>query len=154
MSVADVGWSGLMQRGRVASYEGISMRSRWSRFVVLIVGVAVVVAACGGSESSDTPSGGVFTVEYIVASTDQSAAEITYTFGGGSDVFRGTENLPFEKSFEMNGGDLVDLGAISTDDKTVTCRVNINGTKYLENTATNGKVALCQGVVSADSIAP
>lgn len=130
------------------------MRSRWSRVVVLIVGIAVVLAACSSSDSPDAPSGGVFTVEYIVGSTDQSSAELTYTFGGGSDVFRGTENLPFEKTFEMNDGDLVDLGAISADDKTVTCRVNIDGKKYLENTATNGKVALCQGVVSADSIAP
>jgi len=130
------------------------MRTKGLRIVVLMVGLAVVLAACGSSDSSDTPTGGVFTVEYKVSSADQASAEISYTFGGGSEVFRGTENLPFEKSFEMNGGDLVDLGAISTDDKTVTCRVNINGKKYLENTATNGKVAVCQGVVSADSIAP
>ncbi len=119
------------------------------------VGVAVALAACSSSDSSDSPpTGGVFTVEYKVSSPDQASAEISYTFGGGSDVFRGTENLPFEQTFEMNGGDLVDLGAISTDDKTVTCRVNIDGKKYLENTATNGKVAVCQGIVSADSVAP
>lgn len=143
-----------MWRGRVALYEGTLMRSRWSQIVVLMVGIAVVLAACSSSDSPDAPSGGVFTVEYIVSSTDQSSAEITYTFDGGSDVFRGTENLPFEQTFEMADGDLVDLGAFSEDDKTVTCRVNIDGIKYREDTATDGNVAVCQGIVSADAITP
>ncbi|MGI9586342.1 MAG: hypothetical protein ACR2N7_12210 [Acidimicrobiia bacterium] len=125
-----------------------------STIVALMVCLAVVLAACSSSEPSEEPTGGVFTVEYKVSSPDQTSAEITYTFNGGSDVFRGTENLPFEETFEMNGGDLVDLGALSTDGNNVTCRVNIDGKKYLENTAQNGKVAVCQGVVSADSVAP
>ena len=94
-----------MWRGRVTSYEGMLMRSRWPQIVVLMVGVAVVLAACSSSDSSDTPSAGVFTVEYKVASTDQASAEVSYTFNGGSDVFRGPEDLPFERTFEMNGGD-------------------------------------------------
>lgn len=113
--------------------------------------VALVAVACGGDDSAETADAPdapdkVFSVEYRVIG-DQGEAELSYTYDGGSEVFRGTEPLPFSVSFEMQAGDIVDLGAFSTENSSVTCQIDVDGRKYREDTASGGNVALCQGLV-------
>jgi hypothetical protein len=126
------------------------MRRKWLKGALAITAAALIVAACSDSEPTPPPTGGSFEVVYKVVSTDQDAAELTYTYNGGSDVFRGTESLPFEEAFTMAEGDLVDIGALSLEGTTVTCRIDIDGRKYRENTASGGTAAVCQGQVTSE----
>lgn len=118
------------------------------RAVLFTVVIVLAAAACG---DSDTPEPAVesdrsFTVVYSVTG-DQDSAQLSYTYDGGTEVFRGTEPLPFSESFEMQLGDIVDLGAASDEGSTITCRIEIDSVTYREMSATDGNVALCQGQV-------
>lgn len=123
------------------------MSRNWVR--ALVVGASITIMASGcSSDSSSEPVDVDATVEvvYQVLSEGMASTEITYTHNGGDDIFRGVVDLPFEETFEMNMGDLVDLGA-STDGSTATCRILFDGVKYRESTETGGKFPVCQGIV-------
>jgi hypothetical protein len=109
----------------------------------------IMVSACS-SDSSSEPVDTSATVEvvYQILSEDMASTEITYTYNGGNDVFRGVVDLPFKETFQMNVGDLVDLGA-ATDGGTATCRILVDGVKYRESTETNGNFPVCQGILDS-----
>lgn len=123
------------------------MHRKWVR--VLAVGAAIMIAA--SACSSDSPSETVdpnTTVEvvYQILSAEMASTEVTYTYNEGNDIFREVVDLPFEETFQMKMGDLVDLGA-KTDGSTATCRILFDGVKYRESTETGGKFPVCQGIV-------
>jgi hypothetical protein len=109
--------------------------------------IMIFASACSSdSSSSDVDPNATYEVVYQVVAPDMASTEITYTYNGGNDVFRGVVDLPFEETFQMNYGDIVDLGA-GTDGSTATCRILIDGIKYRESTETNGNFPVCQGIV-------
>ena len=123
------------------------MHRKWVRVLAVGAAIMIIASAC----SSDSPSETVDTnatveVVYQVLSEEMTSTEITYTHNGGNDIFRGVVDLPFEETFQMNVGDLVDLGA-STDGSTATCRILFDGVKYRESTETGGTFPVCQGIV-------
>jgi hypothetical protein len=130
--------------------KGALVQQKWVRVLAVAVGLVVLISACSSdSRSPASDDGRVVEVTYQVIS-EMASAEITYTYNGGNDIFRDVEDLPFEKSFDMKVGDIVDLG-VKTDGSTATCRVLVDGKKYLESTETNGKFPVCQGRVPADA---
>jgi hypothetical protein len=107
----------------------------------------IVASACSSDSTSETvDTSATVEVVYQVISDEMTSTEITYTYNGGNDVFQGLVDLPFEETFEMVIGDIVDLGA-KTDGSTATCRILFDGVKYRESTETNGNFPVCQGRV-------
>lgn len=125
------------------------MQHKWARIIAGTIVLGLVAMACGDSESTTTAidSGRSYTVVYEVTGSQPSAV-VSYTSDGGSEVFRDTEALPFEETFEMKAGDLVDLGAVSVEGTSVTCRILVNQVPYRENTGSDGAIAVCQGTVT------
>jgi hypothetical protein len=123
------------------------MPKHWIRIVMIITSLVILVSACSSdSSSSDVDTSATYEVEYQVVAPDMTSTEITYTHNGGNDIFRGVVDLPFKQTFQMNFGDIVDIGA-KTDGSTATCRILIDGVKYRESTETNGNFPVCQGIV-------
>ncbi|MCL1601162.1 MAG: MmpS family transport accessory protein [Actinomycetia bacterium] len=123
------------------------MRSNWMRSVIVVASFMILVSACSSdSSSSDVDTNAIYEVVYQIVAPDMTSTEITYTHNGGNDIFRGVVDLPFKETFQMNLGDIIDLGA-KTDGSTATCRILIDGVKYRESTETNGNFPVCQGIV-------
>lgn len=123
------------------------MQYKTMRIAMVAAAILIISSACS-SDSSATSTDSSATVEVVYQITAESMAstEVTYTHNGGDDVFRGVVDLPFKETFQMNVGDLVDLGA-QTDGSTATCRILVDGVKYRENTESNGNFPVCQGQV-------
>lgn len=123
------------------------MRLKRTRGAVVVLAAALIVAGCGGSDSSPTVEEGTpLTVVYSVTGTMDST-DVTYTKDGANEVVRATETLPFELTLDLAVGDLVDLGAISSDGNSVTCRILVNDELFRETTGEDGNAAVCQGVL-------
>jgi hypothetical protein len=89
-----------------------------------------------------TPLTAVYSVTGTMDSTD-----VTYTKDGANEVVRATETLPFELTLDLAVGDLIDLGAISSEGNSVTCRILVNDELFRETTGQDGNAAVCQGVL-------
>jgi hypothetical protein len=127
-------------RGAVVQKIGV-------RIFVVAIGLVVIASACSSdSTPPDVDPNQTYEVVYQVLG-DMDRTEITYTYNGGNDIFRGEVDLPWRETFQMKAGDLIDLGA-RTDGSTVTCRVLIDRVKYRESTETGGNFPVCQGVVA------
>lgn len=123
------------------------MPKKWIRIVMIATSLVILVSACSSnSSSSDVDTSATYEVVYQIVAPDMTSTQITYTYNGGDDIFRGVVNLPFKETFQMNFGDIVDLGA-QTDGSTATCRILIDGVTYRESTETDGNFPVCQGTV-------
>ena len=123
------------------------MHRHWIRALAVGAAIMIMVSACSSGSSSETvDTSATVEVVYQILSEDMSSTEITYTYNGGNDVFRDVVDLPFKETFQMNVGDIVDLGA-ATDGGTATCRILLDGVKYRESTEANGNFPVCQGIV-------
>jgi hypothetical protein len=117
------------------------------RIAAIVTSLVILVSACSSdSSSSDVDTSATYEVVYQIVSPDMTSTEITYTYNGGNDIFRDVVDLPFKETFQMNLGDIVDLGA-KTDGSTATCRILIDGVTYRESTETDGNFPVCQGTV-------
>jgi hypothetical protein len=117
------------------------------RITAIVTSLVILVSACSSdSSSSDVDTSATYEVVYQIVSPDMTSTEITYTYNGGNDIFRDVVDLPFKETFQMNLGDIVDLGA-KTDGSTATCRILIDGVTYRESTETDGNFPVCQGTV-------
>lgn len=127
--------------------KGVQVHRNWIRALAVGAAIMIMVSACSSGSSSETvDTSATVEVVYQILSEDMSSTEITYTYNGGNDVFRDVVDLPFKETFQMNVGDIVDLGA-ATDGGTATCRILLDGVKYRESTETNGNFPVCQGTV-------
>jgi hypothetical protein len=117
------------------------------RITAIVTSLVILVSACSSdSSSSDVDTSATYEVVYQIVAPDMTSTEITYTYNGGNDIFRDVVDLPFKETFQMNLGDIVDLGA-KTDGSTATCRILIDGVTYRESTETDGNFPVCQGTV-------
>ena len=127
--------------------KGVRVHRRCIRALTVGAAIMIVTSACSSDSTSETvDTSAMVEVVYQVVSEEMTSTEITYTHNGGNDIFRGVVDLPFEETFQMKMGDIVDLGA-KTDGSTATCRILVDGVKYRESTQTNGNFPVCQGIV-------
>ena len=123
------------------------MQRRLTRILKVAVALVIITSACSSDSTSETvDTSATVEVVYQILSADMASTAITYTYNGGNDIFQGEVDLPFEETFQMKMGDIVDLGA-KTDGSTATCRILFDGVKYRESTETNGNFPVCQGRV-------
>ena len=125
------------------------MHRKWIRLLVTGAAIMIVASACSSDSTSETvDSNAIIEVTYQVLSQEMASTEVTYTFNAGNDIVRETVDLPWEETFQMHYGDIVDLGA-KTDGSTATCRILFDGVKYAESTETGGNAPVCQGIVES-----
>jgi hypothetical protein len=123
------------------------MHKKTIRMAMVAAAIMIVASACSSdSSSTSTDSSATVEVVYQITAEEMTSTEISYTYNGGDDVFRGVVDLPFKETFQMHVGDLVDLGA-QTDGSAATCRILVDGVKYRESTERDGNFPVCQGQV-------